>query len=100
MDLATIIGIVAGMGVVVAAIFMGGSFSQFIDIPAILIVFGGGFAATLIRFPLSGIFNSLILGGKAAFTHRKIEPRELVDEIAQLGDTVRKNGPKINRVCK
>lgn len=93
MDLATIIGIVAGMGVVVAAILMGGSFSQFIDVPAILIVFGGGFAATLIRFPLSGIFSSLILGGKAAFTHRKIESRDLVDEIAQLGETVRKNGP-------
>ncbi|MCB1507459.1 MAG: MotA/TolQ/ExbB proton channel family protein [Hyphomicrobiaceae bacterium] len=93
MDLATIIGIVSAFGVVVAAIFMGGSFSQFVDVPSVLIVVGGGFAATIIRFPLSDILNSLIIGGKSAFTHRKVNSVELIEEIANLGDIVRKNGP-------
>ncbi|MGD1887153.1 MAG: MotA/TolQ/ExbB proton channel family protein [Cohaesibacteraceae bacterium] len=93
MDLATIIGIVAGTGVVVTAMLLGGSIGQFIDLPSVLIVIGGGFAATLIRFPLSGIGQALALGGKTAFTHKKISPTELVEEIANLGDVVRKSGP-------
>ncbi|MFK7791415.1 MAG: MotA/TolQ/ExbB proton channel family protein [Devosiaceae bacterium] len=93
MDLATIIGILAGLGVVVTAMLLGGSIGQFIDLPSILIVIGGGLAATLIRFPLSGIGGAFVLGGKTAFTHKKISPGDLVEEIAQLGDVVRKNGP-------
>lgn len=93
MDLATIIGIVAGTAVVVTAMLLGGSIGQFIDLPSVLIVIGGGFAATLIRFPLAGIGQALALGGKAAFTHKKISPTELVEEIANLGDVVRKSGP-------
>lgn len=93
MDLATIIGIIAGAGIVLTAIFLGGSFSQFVDVPSILLVIGGGAAATLIRFPLSGIAGALILGGKAAFTHKKVEPRDMIEEITQLADIVRKSGP-------
>ncbi len=93
MDLATIIGILAGMVVVLVAMLLGGNIGQFIDLPSVLIVIGGGFAATLIRFPLSGIGGALVMGGKAAFTHKKVSPGELVEEIANLGDVVRKSGP-------
>lgn len=93
MDLATIIGIGAGAAVVLIAMMLGGNFGQFVDLPSVLIVIGGGFAATLIRFPLSGIGHALVLGGKAAFTHKEVAPGELVEEIANLGDVVRKNGP-------
>lgn len=93
MDLATIIGIAAGGAVVVVAILLGGSFGSFIDIPSILIVFGGGIAATLIRFPLSGVMTAFGTGGKAAFTHKKVEPREIIDKVAEMGDIVRRSGP-------
>ncbi|GGA58711.1 motility protein A [Pelagibacterium lentulum] len=93
MDLATIIGIVFGAAVIAFAIFMGGSFAAFVDAPAILIVLGGGFAATLIRFPLSGVAKAVVTGGREAFTHKKVEPRELIEKIAQMGDVVRKQGP-------
>lgn len=93
MDLATIIGIAAGGTVVVVAILLGGSFGSFIDIPSILIVFGGGIAATLIRFPLSGVMTAFGTGGKAAFTHKKVEPREIIDKVAEMGDIVRRSGP-------
>ena len=93
MDLATIIGIVAGGGVVFIAIFIGGSLGQFIDLPAILIVIGGGTAATLIRFPIAGVATAFVTGGKVAFTHKKTDPRDMIEEIAGLADIVRKNGP-------
>ncbi len=93
MDLATIIGIVAGAAVIAFAIFMGGSFGAFVDLPSVLIVIGGGFAATLIRFPIAGVGKALITGGRVAFTHKKVEPRELIEKIAQMGDIVRRQGP-------
>lgn len=93
MDLATILGIIAGGAVIVLAIFMGGSFAQFVDMPSVLIVVGGGTAATLIRFPLKGVANAFKVGGKVAFTHKKVEPRELIEKIAEMGDVVRRSGP-------
>ncbi len=93
MDLATIIGIVLGAAIVCAAIFMGGSFMTFVNVPSMLIVIGGSIAATVLRFPLSGVMSSLSIGGKLAFTQKKSNPRELIDEVASLADIIRKNGP-------
>lgn len=93
MDLATIIGIAFGAAVIALAIFLGGSFTQFVDLPSVLIVIGGGMAATLIRFPLAGVMHAFQTGGKVAFTHTKVEPRELIDKIAEMGDVVRRAGP-------
>lgn len=93
MDLGTLLGIVGSFVVVAVAILLGGSFSQFVDIPSILIVFGGGFAATLIRFPLAGIGGAFVVGGKVAFTSKSIKPRDLIEEISNLADIVRKSGP-------
>lgn len=93
MDLATIIGIIGSFAIVAVAIFIGGSFGAFVDIPSVLIVVGGATAAVLIRFSLSGVGGALVLGGKVAFTHKKVEPREMIEEITQLADIVRKSGP-------
>lgn len=93
MDLATIIGIILGSIIVSAAIFMGGNFMTFINLPSLLIVFGGTIAATVLRFPLSGVAGSLALGGKIAFTQTKVNPREMIDEISRLAEIIRKNGP-------
>ena len=56
-------------------------------------IFGGSFAATLIRFPLASIFHGLPLGAKFAFTLRRMSQRDLVDEIAGLAEVARKQGP-------
>ena len=93
MDLATIIGILFGSFIVGLAIFLGGELHSFADLPSVLIVIGGASAATFVRFPLANVFSALMLGGKIAFTHRKVEPRALIEEIAQLADISRKQGP-------
>ena len=66
---------------------------MFISDHAIIIIFGGSFAATLIRFPLSSMFHGLPLGAKFAFTMRRMTQREMVDEIAGLAEIARKQGP-------
>ncbi len=93
MDLATIGGIAVGLGVVGVAIFLGGNAAGFIDIPSFLIVFGGGAAAVLIRFPLKGVLQSLYIGGRSALRHKKFTPVEIVSEISELADLMRRNGP-------
>lgn len=93
MDLASILGIVFSFSVVVVAMFLGGNLSQFVDLPSVLIVIGGGLAATLIRFPLAGLLAAFGTGGKVAFKHKKTDPRSIIEKIAELADIVRRNGP-------
>jgi chemotaxis protein MotA len=93
MDIATSLGLVAGAIVIVTLILMGGDLRMFYDVHAIIIIFGGSFAATLIRFPISTMLHGLPLGAKFAFTLRRITQRDLVDEIAGLAEIVRKQGP-------
>lgn len=93
MDIATIAGILAGTTVVAVAIMAGGDAGTFVNLPAILIVMGGGFAATVIRFPLATVYHALVLGGRIAFTHNNTNPKDMIDEIARLADAVRREGP-------
>jgi chemotaxis protein MotA len=93
MDIATGLGLLGAFAVVTAMIFMGGDLHMFISEHALIIIFGGSFAATLIRFPLAAIFHGLPLGAKFAFTMRRTTQRELVDQMAELAEIVRKQGP-------
>jgi chemotaxis protein MotA len=93
MDIATSLGLVAGVIVIVTLILMGGDFRMFYDIHAIIIIFGGSIAATLIRFPLAAMLHGLPLGIKFAFSLRSISTRELVDELAGIAEVARKSGP-------
>ncbi len=93
MDIATGLGLIGGMVVVSTVILMGGNFGMYVSDHAVIIIFGGSFSATLIRFPLISIFHGLPLGAKFAFTMRRTTQRELVDQIAQLAEIARKSGP-------
>src|SRR5579885_3850995 len=93
MDIATGLGLAAGAVVVLTMIFMGGDLRMFLSDHAIIIIFGGSFAATLIRFPLTAIMHGLPLGARFAFSMRRTTQRELVEEIAALAEVARKQGP-------
>jgi chemotaxis protein MotA len=93
MDLATSLGYAAGIGVLALTIMMGGDLHMFVSEHAAVIIFGGCFAATMIRFPFSSIMHGMPLGIKYAFTMRRTSQRELVDEIASIAEVARKSGP-------
>src|SRR3954463_5783087 len=93
MDIATSLGLVAGAIVLCSLILMGGDLRMFADLHAAIVIFGGAFAATLIRFPLSSIMHGMPLGMRFAFTMRRMSQRELVDELAGIADIARKQGP-------
>ncbi|OGV54796.1 MAG: flagellar motor protein MotP [Lentisphaerae bacterium GWF2_52_8] len=56
MDIGTIIGLVLASGLILYSLAVGpGGVATFIDIPSIMIVFGGTFGAVLITFPMAKV---------------------------------------------
>src|SRR3954467_2854052 len=93
MDIMTGVGLVSGIIVVAIMVLMGGDLHMFISEHAMIIIFGGSIAATMIRFPLSAILHGLPLGAKFAFTMSRLSARDLVDELARIAEIARKQGP-------
>jgi chemotaxis protein MotA len=91
MDLATLVGLVGALGIVLTAMLMGGSFSMYFDLPAVLIVFVGSIFVVLIKFSL-GQFLGAIRVALKAFSFDQVRPRELIDEVVQIADAARKGG--------
>ncbi len=91
MDLASLIGFLLGVGIIVAAIATGGDVMLFVNVPSILIVFGGTFGVTLMRIPLSDFFRSFGVLGKA-FMNKPDDPNQLIEDAVRLADIARKNG--------
>lgn len=92
MDIATLIGLGSGTAVVLAAIFMGGQFMAFVNLPGVLIVIGGALAATVLRFTLTDVLTSFRLGLATALSQNRTTPQMVIDEIAELARRARKKG--------
>jgi chemotaxis protein MotA len=93
MDIMTGAGLVSGIIVIATMMLLGGDLHIFISEHAIIIIFGGSIAATMIRFPLGVMLHGLPLGAKFAFTMSRLSARDLVDELARIAEIARKQGP-------
>ena len=91
MDLATLIGFIGGIGVIVGAIATGGDVMVFVNLPAIIIMVGGTFMVTFMRIPLADFFRSFGVAAKAFF-NKEEDPNLLIEEAVRLADVARKNG--------
>ncbi len=91
MDIATIIGIISGLSLVMAAIVMGGSAKIFIDIPSMLVVFGGTIATTLIKFKLQTVLGTFKVV-KKAFNDPKFKYEMLIDEVVRTAQKAKREG--------
>ena len=92
MDIATLLGLVIGVTVVGLAIMTGSGFTIFLNLPGFLIVIGGTFAATLIKFPISGVFVAFFVGIRAAFVNERESPAEIIELTMRLVKRARKVG--------
>ena len=91
MDLASVIGLVVGVGFIIFGILSGGSLILFIDIPSILIVCGGTMGATLFHYPLGeiiGVFKVV----KKAFLYTEESPVGIIDTLVDFAETARREG--------
>lgn len=91
MDLATLLGMLGAMAVIIAAIFTGGSAPVFLNVPSILIVVGGTFLVVMIKFSLKQFLGAFKVAGRA-FSHKAQDPEKLIEEIVNLANIGRKEG--------
>jgi len=90
-DIATLIGLIGGFGVILGAIASGGNMVMFVDVPSVLIVIGGTFMVTLMQFSLADFLGSFSMASKAFF-YKVDNPRKLIEEAVKLADIARRNG--------
>ncbi|MFB3925571.1 MAG: motility protein A [Syntrophales bacterium] len=91
MDLGTIIGIITGFGLVIAAMTTGGGLSWFVDAPAAMIVGGGTLGALLINYPLSAILRVLNVA-KNAFFQKEQKVEEVIEQLVAMSRISRREG--------
>ena len=91
MDIATIIGLFGGTALIVSAIVLGGSAIIFLNIPGVLIVFGGTFAACFIKFSMAEVINSIKVAMRAF--NFKMEPAEaIIEKMISYSKVAKKEG--------
>jgi chemotaxis protein MotA len=91
MDLATVIGIVSGSILIAVAIILGGNAAVFINVPSILIVFGGTIATTFIKFKVADVLGSMAVAMKA-FLVKMEDPQTIIDEMVAYTRIAKKEG--------
>jgi chemotaxis protein MotA len=91
MDFATLIGLLGALGIIVAAIIVGGSAIIFVNVPSVLIVVGGTMFAVLMKFPLAHFFTAFKIATKAFFNKAE-NPMKLIEEGVMLATIARKEG--------
>ncbi len=91
MDLATFIGIFAGIGLVLASILMNSGLDLFWSAPSAAIVIGGTGAAIMIAFPLNEVLRVIGLATRV-FLVKKADNYVLIESMVSICNVERKGG--------
>jgi len=93
MSFSTLIGLVAGVAIVLLAMAMGTSISMFINLPGIMIVVGGTIAATMIRYSMADSFKAVGMSFRVLKVTSEVKDvNELIDITDDLLRLVRSKG--------
>lgn len=91
MDIATIVGSLLGIVLIVISILLEGELSTFWSASSVMIVVGGVLASTLINYPLSSVIGVLKVI-KIAFTEKTERPLELIENLVLMAQKARREG--------
>jgi chemotaxis protein MotA len=91
MDLATILGFVVSFGLIIAALLLGGDPLTFIDVPSMLIVFGGTIGATLTHYPLATVLKVGIVIRKTLVS-KTPSPASIISQFMDYANRARREG--------
>jgi len=91
MDLATLIGVIASFGLVGFAILSGDGASTFLNVPSIVIVFGGTVGATMVCFPLKTCLGVMGVVRKTLFW-KDLDNSAIIGTLEELAKKARKEG--------
>ena len=90
MDLASLIGFLGTLGMIAGAMISAGGLGMYIDVPSILIVFGGSFFAVMYTAPLPVYLGAW--GAMAKAFKPPVKMDELIQRIVELAGIARKDG--------
>ncbi len=91
MDLATLIGILGAIGLLIMAMLLAGDIMMFVDTQSVLIVFGGSIFIVLSNYNLGQFFGIGKIIAKA-FMFKLEKPEELIEKAVDMADAARKGG--------
>lgn len=91
MDIATLLGIVAGFILIAGSIALGGSLPSFGNFPSALIVLGGTLSATLIMERMENVIGAFKIA-RNVFLRRGADVTETISTILRLSNVARRNG--------
>lgn len=91
MDVATVIGLVAGFACVSVSILSGGDAAMFLNIPSMMITVGGMLSATLIHFSLPQLMKITTVVKKAILCKLPTE-QELIQKMVNFSAINRRDG--------
>lgn len=91
MDIATLVGLLGSMGIVIAAMVLGGDAGIFVNPPSLLIVVGGTLLVVLMKYTLQQFLAAGKIAVKA-FMFKSQNPEDIITETVELADAARKGG--------
>lgn len=91
LDIATLIGLVGGLLLIFVSILIGGGLGGFINIPSILIVFGGTIMATLVQYPLGDVLGLMGVIRQTVFS-QTADPKEMITMLVKFAEEARRDG--------
>jgi len=91
MDIATLAGIVSGIGLVLVSILMNSGLSLFWSAPSAMIVIGGTMAAIFIAFPMNEVLKVMGLFVRV-FMVKKSDHYQLIESMVDVCNVARKGG--------
>ncbi|MBU1247256.1 MAG: MotA/TolQ/ExbB proton channel family protein [Proteobacteria bacterium] len=91
MDIATLVGMIVGLSLVIGAIFIGGAVDVFVNVPGLMIVIGGTLAAIMVAFPFEEVVQAFVAGMKV-FGSRKARTRDVVNIMVKVAEISRREG--------
>ncbi len=91
MDIATLIGLLAGTGLIGWAIMSKSDIGNFVDPASVAIVIGGSVAASLISNPLKDFLGIAKVIKNTLFTQAQ-DPKKLIDDLVGYAEVARRDG--------
>jgi len=92
MDIATLIGFIVAWALMIMPMAQGAGLAAFGDMASVQIVLGGSIAVLLMRSQLSDFITMWAQVFAKVFTAKVDDPKELIEQITELANIVRKDG--------
>lgn len=91
MDIATLVGLIGAVVMIIGSMVYAGGVAPFVDIPSVIIVFGGTFFVVMTKMPM-GVFIGHFKAMGKAFKPSVFDMSKVVERMVELSTMARKDG--------